>query len=162
MPEATDKKPAAGGDGGGGNGAIGELHPGSIEAEMRTSYLAYSMSVIIGRALPDVRDGLKPVHRRSLFAMQDLGNFHNRAYKTSARVVGDVIGKYHPHGDSAVYEAIVRLAQPWSMRYVLVETLPDETEVCVRRDPFRDELACLTLGEFRQIVRGLRRAKAEE
>ena len=121
MPEDTDQKPPAQGNGGGGNGGIGELLPVSIEAEMRTSYLAYSMSVIIGRALPDVRDGLKPVHRRSLFAMQDLGNFHNRAYKKSARVVGDVIGKYHPHGDSAVYEAMVRLAQPWSMRYVLVD-----------------------------------------
>jgi len=99
----------------------GELIPVSIEDEMRRSYLDYSMSVIIGRALPDVRDGLKPVHRRALYAMQDLGNFHNRAYKKSARVVGDVIGKYHPHGDSAVYEAIVRLAQPWSMRYVLID-----------------------------------------
>src|SRR3954452_25398247 len=121
MPEETDKKPPAGGNGGGGSGGIGELLPVSIEAEMRTSYLAYSMSVIIGRALPDVRDGLKPVHRRSLYAMQDLSNFHNRAYKKSARVVGDVIGKYHPHGDSAVYEPIVRLAQPWSMRYMLVD-----------------------------------------
>jgi len=121
MPDETTKKPSANGEGGGGNGGIGDLIPVSIEAEMRTSYLAYSMSVIIGRALPDVRDGLKPVHRRSLYAMQDLGNFHNRAYKKSARVVGDVIGKYHPHGDSAVYEAIVRLAQPWSMRYVLVD-----------------------------------------
>jgi len=121
MPDETTKKPSGNGEDGGGNGGIGDLIPVSIEAEMRTSYLAYSMSVIIGRALPDVRDGLKPVHRRSLYAMQDLGNFHNRAYKKSARVVGDVIGKYHPHGDSAVYEAIVRLAQPWSMRYVLVD-----------------------------------------
>src|SRR3954465_9928787 len=100
---------------------VGELIPVNIEDEMRRSYLDYSMSVIIGRALPDVRDGLKPVHRRILFAMHDLANFHNRAYKKSARVVGDVIGKYHPHGDTAVYEAIVRLAQPWSMRYVLVD-----------------------------------------
>src|SRR5215218_6687618 len=84
----------------------------TIEDEMRRSYLDYSMSVIIGRALPDVRDGLKPVHRRVLYAMHELGNTHNRAYKKSARVVGDVIGKYHPHGDSAVYETIVRLAQP--------------------------------------------------
>ena len=128
MPEETTQKPPGSGAGGGGsgagggpNGGVGDLIPVSIEQEMRTSYLAYSMSVIIGRALPDVRDGLKPVHRRSLYAMQDLGNFHNRAYKKSARVVGDVIGKYHPHGDSAVYEAIVRLAQPWSMRYVLVD-----------------------------------------
>src|SRR5690606_2249083 len=93
----------------------------NIEDEMRGAYLDYAMSVIIGRALPDVRDGLKPVHRRALYAMQDLGNTHNRPYKKSARVVGDVIGKYHPHGDTAVYDAIVRLAQPWSMRYPLVD-----------------------------------------
>ncbi|MGA9520032.1 MAG: DNA gyrase subunit A [Myxococcaceae bacterium] len=103
------------------NGGAGELIPINIEDEMRKSYLDYSMSVIIGRALPDVRDGLKPVHRRILYAMQDLGNTYNRAYKKSARVVGDVIGKYHPHGDSAVYDAMVRLAQPWSMRYPLVD-----------------------------------------
>ncbi|HLL53015.1 MAG TPA: DNA gyrase subunit A, partial [Myxococcaceae bacterium] len=103
------------------NSGAGELIPVSIEDEMRRSYLDYSMSVIVGRALPDVRDGLKPVHRRALFAMQDLANFHNRPYKKSARVVGDVIGKYHPHGDSSVYDAVVRLAQPWSMRYVLVD-----------------------------------------
>jgi DNA gyrase subunit A len=103
------------------NGSAGELIPVSIEDEMRKSYLDYSMSVIVGRALPDVRDGLKPVHRRVLFAMQDLGNTYNRGYKKSARVVGDVIGKYHPHGDVAVYDAMVRLAQPWSMRYVLVD-----------------------------------------
>src|SRR5918998_5085727 len=93
----------------------------NIEDEMRRSYLDYAMSVIIGRALPDVRDGLKPVHRRVFWAMHELGNTYNKAYKKSARVVGDVIGKYHPHGDSAVYEAIVRLAQTWSMRYVLVD-----------------------------------------
>ncbi|MEN9800749.1 MAG: hypothetical protein RL653_4446, partial [Pseudomonadota bacterium] len=93
----------------------------TIEEEMRRSYLDYSMSVIIGRALPDVRDGLKPVHRRILYAMHELGNHYNRAYKKSARVVGDVIGKYHPHGDSAVYEAMVRLAQEWSLRYLLVD-----------------------------------------
>ena len=93
----------------------------SIEDEMRTSYMDYAMSVIIGRALPDVRDGLKPVHRRVLYAMQDLGNVWNRGYKKSARIVGDVIGKYHPHGDSAVYDAIVRLAQDFSMRYPLVD-----------------------------------------
>jgi DNA gyrase subunit A len=95
--------------------------PVNIEDEMRRSYLDYSMSVIVGRALPDVRDGLKPVHRRVLFAMQDLGNTYNRAYKKSARIVGDVIGKYHPHGDSAVYDTIVRLAQDFSMRYPLVD-----------------------------------------
>jgi DNA gyrase subunit A len=104
-----------------GDGGAGALLPVNIEDEMRKSYLDYSMSVIVGRALPDVRDGLKPVHRRILYAMNDLGNYHNRAYKKSARVVGDVIGKYHPHGDSAVYEAMVRLAQTWSMRYVLVD-----------------------------------------
>ena len=103
------------------NKGVGELIPVNIEDEMRRSYLDYSMSVIIGRALPDVRDGLKPVHRRILYAMNDLGNTHNRAYKKSARVVGDVIGKYHPHGDTAVYDAMVRLAQEWSLRYLLVD-----------------------------------------
>jgi len=93
----------------------------SIEDEMRRSYLDYAMSVIIGRALPDVRDGLKPVHRRVLWAMHELGNTYNKAYKKSARVVGDVIGKYHPHGDTAVYDTIVRLAQDFSMRYPLVD-----------------------------------------
>jgi len=102
-------------------GGAGELIPVNIEDEMRRSYLDYSMSVIIGRALPDVRDGLKPVHRRILYAMHELGNTHNRAYKKSARVVGDVIGKYHPHGDTAVYDAMVRLAQEWSLRYLLVD-----------------------------------------
>ncbi|TAL72151.1 MAG: DNA gyrase subunit A [Rhodanobacter sp.] len=93
----------------------------NIEDEMRQSYLDYAMSVIVGRALPDVRDGLKPVHRRVLFAMNELGNAWNKPYKKSARVVGDVIGKYHPHGDSSVYDAIVRLAQPFSLRYMLVD-----------------------------------------
>ena len=88
---------------------------------MRSSYIDYSMSVIIGRALPDVRDGLKPVHRRVLFAMRELGNYHNKSYKKSARVVGDVIGKYHPHGDTAVYDTIVRMAQDFSLRYTLVD-----------------------------------------
>ena len=92
-----------------------------LEEEMRKSYLDYAMSVIVGRALPDVRDGLKPVHRRVLFAMRELGNEYNRPYKKSARVVGDVIGKYHPHGDAAVYDTIVRLAQDFSMRYVLID-----------------------------------------
>jgi len=95
--------------------------PVLIEEEMKNSYLDYAMSVIIGRALPDARDGLKPVHRRILYAMQDLGCTHDKPYKKSARVVGDVIGKYHPHGDSAVYDALVRMAQPWSMRHVLVD-----------------------------------------
>ncbi|HGJ5858636.1 DNA topoisomerase (ATP-hydrolyzing) subunit A [Arsenophonus nasoniae] len=98
-----------------------EITPVNIEEELKSSYLDYAMSVIVGRALPDVRDGLKPVHRRVLYAMNVLGNDWNKAYKKSARVVGDVIGKYHPHGDSAVYDAIVRLAQPFSMRYMLVD-----------------------------------------
>ena len=98
-----------------------EILPVNLEDEMRRSYLDYAMSVIVGRALPDVRDGLKPVHRRVLFAMRELGNDFNKPYKKSARVVGDVIGKYHPHGDSAVYDTIVRMAQPFSMRYMLVD-----------------------------------------
>ena len=93
----------------------------SIEKEMKKSYLDYAMSVIIGRALPDVRDGLKPVHRRVLYAMQELKNDYNKPYKKSARIVGDTIGKYHPHGDSAVYDTIVRMAQEFSMRYVMVD-----------------------------------------
>lgn len=93
----------------------------NIEDEMRQSYLDYAMSVIVGRALPDVRDGLKPVHRRVLFAMRELGNEYNKPYKKSARVVGDVIGKYHPHGDTAVYDTIVRMAQPFSLRYLLID-----------------------------------------
>ena len=98
-----------------------ETFPANLEQEMRQSYLDYAMSVIVGRALPDARDGLKPVHRRVLYAMSVLGNDWNKAYKKSARVVGDVIGKYHPHGDTAVYDAIVRLAQPFSLRYPLVD-----------------------------------------
>lgn len=98
-----------------------EILPVNIEDELKTSYLDYAMSVIVGRALPDVRDGLKPVHRRVLYAMNVLGNDYNKAYKKSARVVGDVIGKYHPHGDSAVYDTIVRMAQPFSLRYMLVD-----------------------------------------
>lgn len=98
-----------------------ETLPVSLEEEMRSSYLAYAMSVIVGRALPDVRDGLKPVHRRVLYAMHELNNDWNRPYKKSARIVGDVIGKYHPHGDSAVYDTIVRMAQDFSLRYMLVD-----------------------------------------
>ena len=98
-----------------------EISPVNLEDEMRQSYLDYAMSVIVGRALPDVRDGLKPVHRRVLYAMSQLGNDWNKPYKKSARVVGDVIGKYHPHGDTAVYDTIVRMAQPFSMRYMLVD-----------------------------------------
>jgi DNA gyrase subunit A len=98
-----------------------EIFPVNLEDEMRQSYLEYAMSVIVGRALPDVRDGLKPVHRRVLFAMSVLGNDWNKAYKKSARVVGDVIGKYHPHGDTAVYDTIVRMAQPFSLRHMLID-----------------------------------------
>jgi len=98
-----------------------DLNTVTIEEEMKRSYLEYAMSVIVGRALPDIRDGLKPVHRRALFAMEQLKNYHNRPYKKSARVVGDVIGKYHPHGDAAVYDTIVRMAQPFSMRYPLID-----------------------------------------
>src|SRR3990167_9116088 len=98
-----------------------EILPINIEHELKQSYLDYAMSVIVGRALPDVRDGLKPVHRRVLYAMSELGNDWNKAYKKSARIVGDVIGKYHPHGDTAVYDTIVRMAQPFSLRYMLVD-----------------------------------------
>lgn len=98
-----------------------EILPINLEDEMRQSYLAYAMSVIVGRALPDVRDGLKPVHRRVLYSMHEQGNDWNKAYRKSARVVGDVMGKYHPHGDSAIYDTIVRMAQPFSMRYMLVD-----------------------------------------
>ena len=98
-----------------------EVLPVNIEDELKQSYMDYAMSVIVGRALPDVRDGLKPVHRRVLFAMNELNNDWNKSYKKSARVVGDVIGKYHPHGDSAVYDTIVRMAQDFSLRYPLVD-----------------------------------------
>jgi len=98
-----------------------EIIPVNLEDEMKQSYLDYAMSVIVGRALPDVRDGLKPVHRRVLYAMSELGNDFNKPYKKSARVVGDVIGKYHPHGDTAVYDTMVRMAQPFSMRYMLID-----------------------------------------
>src|SRR5450755_1565697 len=93
----------------------------NLEDEMRQSYLDYAMSVIVGRALPDIRDGLKPVHRRVLYAMRELGTDWNKPYKKSARVVGDVIGKYHPHGDTAVYDTMVRMAQSFSMRYLLID-----------------------------------------
>src|SRR6478752_4681772 len=98
-----------------------ERVPVTIEDEVRRSYLDYAMSVIIGRALPDVRDGLKPVHRRGLFGMWEQGNLHNKPYKKSARIVGDVLGKYHPHGEGSVYDSIVRMAQEFSMRYPLVD-----------------------------------------
>src|SRR5678809_1052720 len=95
--------------------------PVNIEEQMKTAYIDYSMSVIVGRALPDVRDGLKPVHRRILYAMNQLGLHYNRPYKKSARLVGEVLGKYHPHGDASVYDAMVRMAQDWNMRYTLID-----------------------------------------
>src|SRR5690554_1433247 len=98
-----------------------KIIPITIEDEMQSSYIDYSMSVIVSRALPDVRDGLKPVHRRILYGMNDLGMLHNRNYKKSARIVGEVLGKYHPHGDSAVYDSIVRMVQDFSLRYPLVD-----------------------------------------
>ena len=97
------------------------IEPINIDDEMKNSYLDYAMSVIIGRALPDIRDGLKPVHRRALYAMHETGNVWNKPYKKSARIVGDVMGKYHPHGDQAIYDTIVRLAQEFSQRYPLVD-----------------------------------------
>ncbi|MEQ8575803.1 MAG: DNA gyrase subunit A, partial [Fulvivirga sp.] len=102
-------------------GANENIIPINIEDEMRVAYIDYSMSVIVSRALPDVRDGLKPVHRRILYGMLDLGVSYNKAYKKSARIVGEVLGKYHPHGDTAVYDSMVRMAQPWSLRYMLVD-----------------------------------------
>ncbi|MEI6854378.1 MAG: DNA gyrase subunit A, partial [Bacteroidota bacterium] len=93
----------------------------NIEEQMKTAYIDYSMSVIVSRALPDIRDGLKPVHRRVLYGMYDLGIMANRPYKKSARIVGEVLGKYHPHGDTSVYDAMVRMAQTWSLRYPLID-----------------------------------------
>src|SRR6059036_3706614 len=99
----------------------GNIEPRGLREEMRSSYMDYAMSVIVGRALPDVRDGLKPVHRRVLYAMHEAGLQPTRAYRKCARVVGDVMGNYHPHGDSAIYDTLVRLAQPWSLRMPLVD-----------------------------------------
>ncbi|MBC7686881.1 MAG: DNA gyrase subunit A, partial [Aquabacterium sp.] len=99
----------------------GRIIPVNIEEQMKTSYIDYSMSVIVGRALPDVRDGLKPVHRRVLFGMNELSNYSNRAYKKSARIVGEVMGKFHPHGDASIYDTMVRMAQEWSMRYTMID-----------------------------------------
>ncbi|HVW62938.1 MAG TPA: DNA gyrase subunit A, partial [Puia sp.] len=95
--------------------------PVNIEEQMKTAYIDYSMSVIVGRALPDVRDGMKPVHRRILHGMNELGNNSNKPYKKAARIVGEVMGKYHPHGDASIFDAMVRMAQPWSMRYLMVD-----------------------------------------
>jgi DNA gyrase subunit A len=100
---------------------IGTVHNADLDEQMRSAYLDYAMSVIVSRALPDARDGLKPVHRRILYAMYDMGIRPNTAYKKSARIVGEVLGKYHPHGDSAVYEAMARMAQDFSLRYMLVD-----------------------------------------
>ncbi|MEK6849801.1 MAG: DNA gyrase subunit A, partial [Nanoarchaeota archaeon] len=108
MPNATEPSPTQ------------RIIPRIIEEEMKTSYLAYSMSVIVGRALPDARDGLKPVHRRVLFSMQELGLLHNKSFRKSAKIVGEVMGNYHPHGDSAIYDTLVRMAQEFSLRYPLV------------------------------------------
>src|SRR6201981_1340577 len=119
-PELPLTPPPGGGADGGGPGAL-NIQPVNIEEEMRRSYLDYSMSVIIGRALPDVRDGLKPVHRRILYTMQQMGLQPNRATRKCARIVGDTMGKYHPHGNLAVYDALVRMAQPFAMRYPLVD-----------------------------------------
>ena len=102
-------------------GSRGNIIPINIEDEMRSAYIDYSMSVIISRALPDVRDGLKPVHRRVLYGMLELGVSYNRPYKKSARIVGEVLGKYHPHGDTSVYDSMVRMAQNWSQRYMMVD-----------------------------------------
>jgi DNA gyrase subunit A len=114
--------PPPDGGGGGGTGGPGaaNIQPINIEEEMRRSYLDYSMSVIIGRALPDVRDGLKPVHRRLLYHMYDMGLLHNRKHVKCAKVVGECMGRFHPHGDAALYDALVRMAQPFSLRYPLV------------------------------------------
>ncbi|MCX6337553.1 MAG: DNA gyrase subunit A, partial [Bacteroidetes bacterium] len=94
----------------------------NIEEQMKTAYIDYSMSVIVGRALPDVRDGFKPVHRRVLYAMTELGNYSNKPYKKSARIVGEVMGKFHPHGDASIYDTLVRMAQNWTMRYIMVDS----------------------------------------
>ena len=105
------------------NNNIGTIQSVNIDDQMRRAYLDYAMSVIVARALPDVRDGLKPVHRRILYAMHDMGIRANTAHKKSARIVGEVLGKYHPHGDTAVYDAMARMAQDFSMRYMLVDAL---------------------------------------
>src|ERR687891_93121 len=99
----------------------GNVEPRGLEEEMRSSYLDYAMSVIVGRALPDARDGLKPVHRRILFGMNEMGLAPNRPYRKSAKIVGEIMGNYHPHGDSAIYDTLVRMAQDFNMRYVLVD-----------------------------------------
>jgi DNA gyrase subunit A len=101
----------------------GKVVPINIEEQMKASYIDYSMSVIVGRALPDVRDGLKPVHRRILYAMNEMGINYNKPFKKCARIVGEVLGKFHPHGDTAVYDSLVRMAQEWNMRYTLIDSV---------------------------------------
>ena len=127
--------------------------PVPIEEEMRKSYLDYAMSVIVGRALPDIRDGLKPVHRRVLYAMFETNNVWNRAYVKCARVVGEVLGKYHPHGDAATYEALVRMAQDFSMRYPLIDGQGNFGS----RDG--DGAAAMRYTEARLAIRGQRHAR---
>ena len=107
----------------------------NIEEEMKSSYIDYSMSVIVARALPDVRDGFKPVHRRILYGMAGIGNTSDKPYKKCARVVGEVLGKYHPHGDSSVYGALVRMAQDWNMRYTLVDKATSDRSTATRQLP---------------------------
>ena len=124
----------------------------NIEEEMKSAYIDYSMSVIVSRALPDVRDGLKPVHRRVLFGMSELGVYSNRPYKKSARIVGEVLGKYHPHGDTSVYDAMVRMAQEWSLRYPLVEGQGNFGSV---DNPLPDRRSC---GRF-EVQKGMRNRK---
>ena len=136
-----------------------ETLPISLEEEMRRSYLDYAMSVIVGRALPDARDGLKPVHRRVLFAMHELNNDWNRPYKKSARIVGDVIGKYHPHGDQSVYDTIVRMAQDFSMRHMLVDGQGNFGSVDGDNAPAMryTEIRLAKIGRFRAQLRRLRK-----
>src|SRR5476651_2435969 len=132
-----------------------EILPVNIEDELKQSYLDYAMSVIVGRALPDARDGLKPVHRRVLFAMSELGNDYNKPYKKSARVVGDVIGKYHPHGDTAAYDTIVRMAQDFSLRYLLIDgqgnfgSVDDDPAAAMRYCVAGDTRVATTAGTLR-------------
>src|ERR1700680_1886910 len=121
MSVDTPEAPPGGGDGPGEGGPEGRTEPVDIQVEMQRSYIDYAMSVVAGRALPDVRDGLKPVHTRILFAMYDGGYRPDRGYFKCARVVGDVMGNYHPHGDASIYDTVVRLGQPWSLRYPLVD-----------------------------------------
>ena len=135
---------------------IGSIQSVNIDEQMRSAYLDYAMSVIVSRALPDARDGLKPVHRRILFGMHEMGIRANTAYKKSARIVGDVLGKYHPHGDSAVYEAMARLAQDFSMRYPLVDgqgnfgSIDGDAPAAMR---YTEARLAATAGEMLQIGR---------